>query len=303
MNGRGQFVSTVKANIPLCREHYRLVLRLDQFPGTEPGQFVQIECRDEVTGTGEVEREDGWGTKFSDADLIGREAMLRRPFSLAGRQDVDGAVEIDIIHRVVGVGTNWLSRLAPGDQVNVLGPLGNVFPAPRGKALMVAGGVGIPPMIYLARKLANHPAIAICGVVSRDLLPLTLGCEVSPTGDARLCIEEFSQHNVPTIITTDDGSLGLRGFVTDALDRYLDTHKDDDTTLYTCGPEIMMKRVAQIGSQRNIPCHVAVERAMACGMGTCQSCVIRVAAENQRGWVYKLACTDGPVFEGTTLRW
>ncbi len=64
-----------------------------------------------------------------------------------------------------------------------------------------------------------------------------------------------------------------------------------------------MKRVAELSARRGIVCHVAVERAMACGMGTCQSCVIRVAAENERGWVYKLACTDGPVFEGTTLRW
>ena len=160
MSGRGQFKSIVKANIPLCREHFRLVLSLREFPRTEPGQFVQIECRDEVSGTGEVEKEWGPGMKFSDVDLLGRQAMLRRPFSLAGREDVDGGVEIEVIHRVVGVGTRWMSELKPGDRVNVIGPLGNQFPDPRGTALLVGGGVGIPPMLYLAQALRNRPAVA-----------------------------------------------------------------------------------------------------------------------------------------------
>src|SRR3954453_22403401 len=116
---RGQFVSEVLQNIPICREHYRLALRVDDgFAATEPGQFVQIAC--------------------------GPDAFLRRPFSLAGRR----GSEIDIIHRVVGVGTRWLSQLRAGDEVSILGPLGNrfVLPAEDETALLVGGGVGIPPM-------------------------------------------------------------------------------------------------------------------------------------------------------------
>ncbi len=186
------------------------MLHLRAFPRTDPGQFVQIECRDEVTGTGEVEQAWEWGMKFDDPDLLSRQAMLRRPFSLAGREDVDEGVEIDIIHRVVGAGTNWLSQLSPGDRVNVLGPLGNQFPDPNGTAILVGGGVGIPPMIYLARKLGARPlpSISICGVVTRDLLPLKLNIEPSRDAVPVNCADEFSRYGLPTIITTDDGSLG-----------------------------------------------------------------------------------------------
>src|SRR5690606_9536804 len=110
---------------------------------------------------------------------------------------------------------------------------------------------------------------------------------------------------VPTVITTDDGSYGVHGRVTEALVRYLDRRSASNIRpiLYTCGPEPMMKAVAAIARERGLPCQVAVERAMACGMGTCQSCVIRETADNDRGWRYRLACTDGPVFEAERLLW
>jgi dihydroorotate dehydrogenase electron transfer subunit len=118
---------------------------------------------------------------------------------------------------------------------------------------------------------------------------------------------------VPAVIATDDGSYGFRGFVTQALEGYLDRWFTADAprpTLYTCGPEPMMRRVADIAATRGLSCQVAVERAMACGMGTCQSCVIKVrkpdpAAPPLAGsdWAYRLACTDGPVFAAADLLW
>src|SRR5207248_11064324 len=101
--------------------------------------------------------------------------MLRGPFSLGGRRDPPGGVEWEIVHRVVGVGTDWLSRLAPGDRVHLLGPLGNAFtlPAPGQPAILVGGGVGIPPMLYLAEKLGGL-AVAFAGAVTSDLLPFSL---------------------------------------------------------------------------------------------------------------------------------
>ena len=117
---------------------------------------------------------------------------------------------------------------------------------------------------------------------------------------------------------TADGKrrqMNRKGFVTQALEQYLSKlgtqHSALRTVIYTCGPEPMMKRVADIAAQHHIECQIAVERAMACGMGTCQSCCIRLKRDPQRDgqafcdkdWIYKLACTDGPVFQGKDLLW
>jgi dihydroorotate dehydrogenase electron transfer subunit len=315
MPSRGQFLATVAQNSPLCREHFRLTLKLPDFPPTEPGQFIQLSCRaveSEAGDEGEVDWEPGQRAEVHNPDLIAPRALLRRPFSLAGRRDVTDGVELDVIHRVVGVGTEWLSRLRPGDPISLIGPLGNTFQLPRADetAILIGGGVGIPPMLYLAEKLAGRRAVAFSGVLTRDLLPLTLSA--TPGEQPTPCIAEFARHGIPSIITTDDGSVGIRGFVTDALERYLDNpeRRNPNPVLYTCGPEPMMKRVAQIAAARNLECQIAVERAMACGMGTCQSCCIRVKKPDPAqpplpgsDWCYRLACTDGPVFRGGELLW
>jgi len=208
-----------------------------------------------------------------------------------------------------------MARLKEGDEVFILGPLGNQFqmPASSGQAILVGGGVGIPPMIYLAEALARRKAVAFCGALSRDLLPLTITGEAASGElvEARPVIEEFSRHGIPSVVSTDDGSFGFRGFVTQALEKYLDARAAGaGATIYTCGPEPMMKRVGEIAAGRRIECQIAVERAMACGMGTCQSCCIRVRKADAskpplvgRDWCYRLACTDGPVFRGADLLW
>lgn len=322
---RDQFVARVLANVPLCREHYCLVLRVDHFPPTHPGQFVQVMCRDPhaaARADGEHEWTSGAPIHVVGDELAGRQALLRRPFSLAGRRDSADGVELQIIHRVVGTGTAWLSGLKAGDEVGLLGPLGNAFtpPEPEGLALLVGGGVGIPPMLYLAERLAGRKAVAFCGAVGRDLLPLTVTAD-APIPDANSIdplynIDEFARHGIPAVISTDDGSYGYRGYITQALEAYVDRyimpsprHVRDAVCIYTCGPEPMMKRVASFAISRELKCQVSVERAMACGMGTCQSCVIRVKrcedepAGQGRPWVYKLACTDGPVFQAADLLW
>ena len=319
---RDQFPARVIANVPLCREHFRLVMRVDScFPPTEPGQFVQLSCRP-PDGEYACEQEVEWSADVRP-QLRGHEldrplAFLRRPFSLAGRRDTAEGVELDVIHRVVGVGTAWLSQLRPADAVDVLGPLGNRFTLPPagGLTLLVGGGVGIPPMIYLAERLAGRRAVVFSGALTRDLLPLTIdsGRHMPLPGpesvEPLLNVREFSRHGIPAVITTDDGSYGFRGYVTQALERYLDSAPARQTVIYTCGPEPMMKRVAQIAAERGLECQVAVERAMACGMGTCQSCCIRVRKPDPavpplagRDWCYRLACTDGPVFRGAELLW
>ncbi len=282
---RGIFIGRVVENRPLCREHFLLRVDVPALPPTEPGQFVQLLCREPGV----------------------QDPLLRRPFSLAGR---DGNT-IDVIHRVVGSGTAYLSHLAPGDALNILGPLGNAFPlpAPRQQALLVGGGVGIPPMIYLAALLAAHrqPAIAFAGAVTGDLLSLSISAPPKTDGAPSLCITEFARHGIPTAISTDDGSVGLKGYVTQALESHLRSLPADAAAkpvIYTCGPEAMMKRVADIAAAFGVTCHVAVERAMACGMGTCQSCCIRVSdPAKPDAWRYALACTEGPVFDSRRLLW
>ena len=310
--GRGQFDATVAANVLLCREHYRLTLRVPNFPATEPGQFIQILSRDvrdaDEPSAAAVQWEPGCPVQIEDEDLRSSRAMLRRPFSLAGRRDLGDGVELEIIHRIVGVGTAWMGGLQSGQRVNIIGPLGNRFDLPRAgqHALLVGGGVGIPPMLYLAQALGQartSGCIAFVGAVTRDLLPVTI------VGDK---VEEFAHHGVDSFISTDDGSMGFRGYVTQAMERYLDSAKakPQDAVIYTCGPELMMKRVAAIAQERGIECQVAVERAMACGMGTCQSCCIRVKKPDPSkpplagsDWCYRLACTDGPIFRGSELLW
>src|SRR5689334_13622199 len=120
---RSQFIATVQSNTPLCREHYRLVLRLREFPRTEPGQFVQLQCRSpemDVEPRAEWDWHPGARMEIEGDELSTAMALLRRPFSLAGRRDSEDAVELDIIHRVVGVGTDWLSRLVSGDRVGLI---------------------------------------------------------------------------------------------------------------------------------------------------------------------------------------
>jgi dihydroorotate dehydrogenase electron transfer subunit len=149
--------------------------------------------------------------------------------------------------------------------------------------------------------------------MSRDLLPFKILSTPGQSGKPTPCIHEFARHNIPSLITTDDGTFGTKGLVTNVLEEYLNTLPADvksKTIIYTCGPEGMMKRVAQIAIERNITCQIAVERAMACGMGTCQSCCIRVKKPDPtqpplagKDWCYRLACTDGPVFFARDLLW
>ncbi len=382
---RGEFAAVVAGNHRLCRDHYRLVLRLPAFPPTGPGQFIQIACAPMPPPLEDVVLDDwrpGDGLAVAGPELKDRIAVLRRPFSLAGRRDVGDGVELEIVHRVIGVGTAWLSGRQVGDPLGVLGPLGNRFDLPTEDqvAILVAGGVGIPPMLYLASALAGRRAVAFAGAQSRDLLPLTVLADTPAPSPDRIeplyNIAEFARHGIPAVISTDDGSCGFRGLVTQALERYLDEWGSDQGTkrwsdeggrgndevrspksermtnvearmptgnwqlatgnsppienrkskienadhsalstqhsplIYACGPEAMMKRVVEIAAARGLECQVAVERAMACGMGTCQSCVIRVRKSDPsrpplagQQWCYRLACTDGPVFRGADVLW
>ncbi len=302
------------ANERICDEHYRLILELPAFPPTQPGQFVQLLCRPpgEPAPPQPVQWADGQAPRFTQPDLLSRQPVLRRPFSIAGRRDhTSGPVELDIIYRTVGVSTRWLSAAAAGAALSVLGPLGNAFvihddtPA----AALVGGGVGIPPMLYMAEALAaaGKRTVAFSGARTAGLLPLGLlpAAQVSPEGAPSGCIAEFAAFGAEAAVATDDGTLGATGLVSDVFERWLDGGRvrAEELAVYSCGPEPMMRAVGEICIARGAACQLSLERVMACGMGTCQSCVCKVRADNADGWEYKLCCADGPVFDAGEIMW
>ena len=294
----------------LCPEHFLVTLVLDDFPTATPGQFVHILCHDTAEHRAKQPRSMECSTfPRSDSRKHDKTAgpMLRRPFSIAGLRRNRGTVEIDIMGRVVGAGTLWLDELKPQDTVDILGPLGRGFSAPpKGhEALLIAGGIGLPPLLWWGETLRrkNIACSAIYGVFTRESLPVTLLSEPVSEGDFTLCVEEFARNGIATLITTDDGSCGLKGRVTDGMLRYFtQCGRDTPVFVYACGPEPMLKAICAMSRQRDIPGEVAIERMMGCGMGTCQSCVVRVRdSASADGWRYALCCTEGPVFIASAI--
>ncbi|MFQ5494585.1 MAG: dihydroorotate dehydrogenase electron transfer subunit [Phycisphaerae bacterium] len=303
---------TVVANAVLCREHYRLTLRFNEWPASVPGQFVHLRPPAETPRPYRMSESTALvdGVSWMQTRHI---PMLRRAFSIAGLTRSNAGVEIDVIYRVVGKATRWMASLARDDSVSALGPLGNRFPIHDGKrmAWLVAGGVGLPPMLWLAEVLreSDKQTTALCGARTRDLLPLTFEAARPPAVDAGTethgC-REFGRFDAGVVIATDDGSLGFHGHVGEALVAFQTAVAPAaaDLVVYTCGPERMMRYVAEFCAAREIECHVCMERAMACGTGLCQSCVVPINdAASAEGWVYRLCCRDGPVFDGRVIAW
>lgn len=311
MNAQKITAASVISNVEICREHYRLTLGVVAFPEASPGQFVHLGSQ---RNESESYRTFEWGEQV-DADAWRDGLMsplLRRAFSIAGLRRVAGRVEIDVIYRVVGKGTTWLAGLRAGDSVSVLGPLGRGFPISdvKKRAWLVAGGVGLPPMLWLAEALHGRGigATAFCGAQTKELLPLTIRADARPDASAHRATEsceEFARSATPVVISTDDGSLGFHGHVGSALTAFHDAQSIDanDVVVYTCGPERMMAFVAGFCDQHHIECYVCMERAMACGTGMCQSCVVPVRDYSADGWHYELCCTDGPVFRAADVLW
>jgi dihydroorotate dehydrogenase electron transfer subunit len=175
--------------------------------------------------------------------------------------------------------------------------------------VVIGGGVGIPPLIYLAEALcqAHKRVVAFSGARTGRLLPLTptAGVDVRTDAHPTPCVEEFARFGAEAVLATDDGSLGFGGFVSNAFAEWLRARQPwpEGLAVYTCGPEPLMKAVADLCLAHGIACQLAMERYMACGMGTCQSCVVKVRDDTEQGWSFKLCCTDGPVFDARDLLW
>lgn len=297
----------VVANRMICRAHFHLELAIDGFPPSRPGQFVQIRCDDVADDAPHaVEWRLGGWPAVTERAFAGPTPFLRRPFSIADRwRDDDGSDRLLIIHHAIGPGTRWLASLAPGSTLDLTGPLGRPFdpPASDRQVLLAGGGVGIPPLLYAARELAaagRRDVLLVLGARSRDLLPIELCAEPSADAAPTPCAVLPSSAAHRAVITTDDGSAGLHGRVSDGLRACLDSHPRAE--ILACGPEPMLSAVAALARERSVPCQLCIERMMGCGLGTCLSCAVKVRdARSATGWRFALSCQDGPVFRAEDL--
>ncbi|MGL5681793.1 MAG: dihydroorotate dehydrogenase electron transfer subunit [Marinifilaceae bacterium] len=243
----------VKENRRLNADTFVLVLFSKEMPAIQAGQFVNVK----------VEHSP--------------ETFLRRPISIHNVDVENGLLYLMI--KIAGAGTAMLSTLKEGDTLNLLLPLGNWFNQPTsGKCLLVGGGVGIAPMLHLAKELCEKgmkPTLLI-GVRSAKDIVLK---------------EEFEKY-ADLYYTTEDGSYGEKGYPTQhsILEQQFDK-------IFCCGPDPMMKAVARYAYSTNTPCEVSLENTMACGIGACLCCV------NDTKEGHKCVCTDGPVFNINDLKW
>lgn len=216
----------------------------------------------------------------------GADPMLPRPLSILGENAAAGTLRF--LLKVVGEGTRRLHDLEPGQKVTGLGPLGRPFPrtVPAGArpVALVGGGVGVPPLVYLAEALSHEGAAFTFfqGARSKDDL---------------VCMGELKVLGVAPIVTTEDGSAGQKGLVTTPLAAALD---QGAAPVYACGPEGMLKAVAKMCAGR-VASHLSLEARMGCGYGVCLGCVVPVSRDGKR--VYERVCQEGPVFDGEVVLW
>ena len=239
----------------LLPDIYRFVIEAEDIAKqAEPGQFLEIKCGD------------------------GIEPLLRRPISISNIEKNSGLVEFII--QVRGKATKLLSKKEAGDKLDILGPLGNGFTInkDRRRVAIVGGGIGIFPLLYLAKKLKNSEVIIYLGFRNKEMIVLE---------------NEMKSVSSSLKITTDDGSYGYHGLVTDVLENDLKQEKFD--MLYACGPQPLLKKVGEIATTHKIDCEISVEERMCCGVGACLGCACKVK-DDEDDWKYGHVCKDGPVF-------
>jgi dihydroorotate dehydrogenase electron transfer subunit len=223
--------------------------------------------------------------------------LLRRPFGIfrIGQlpPDCDGlpAKEfVEIVYKVVGRGTTIMAELHEGDRVEMLGPLGNGFDcrSSQGEKILVGGGIGLVPLYMLADEL----------IASGCSVRLLMG---GRTRDDIFAVTEFERLGVETYVSTDDGSLGEEGLVTQVLTRKL--RKYPGAEVFACGPMRMLRAVHDICLANQTPLQVSLEESMACGVGACLGCVVKGAGHSEENPSYLCTCKVGPVFKAQYLDW
>jgi dihydroorotate dehydrogenase electron transfer subunit len=260
----------VMANTRLSASYNVITLAAPEIAGAmSPGQFVMVK------------------------PAAGLDPLLRRPFSIFEvlRERTGRITGLSLLNKRVGVGTALLYDARPGGKLACLGPLGRPFVPvdPPHAAWMVAGGVGLAPFATLAEALVARgtPTTLFYGGRSgRDLY----------------YADAFAERGVRLVLTTEDGTRGERGRITQPLERELQSHRADaPVTIYACGPTPMMAAVARLGARARRTVFVSLEPVMGCGLGGCYSCVVRVRQGSATPFVR--SCLEGPVFDGANVVW
>jgi dihydroorotate dehydrogenase electron transfer subunit len=311
---KGQYKATVIANKQIRQRFNKLRLEFSQeaakvFSGFMPGQFVQLDVSDIA-----LPPEEDIPNDLHDA--ADRKILLRRPFSFAGLTSEHNKIQADIIYCVLGPATLRMTTLKPGDSLSIIGPLGNGFHIPANKkiALLVSGGMGIPPIQHLAVVLATKQkdieVIVFAGAKTARGLPFE-GRLDEISVELGFSLPEFAKFGIESLVATDDGSIGYQGLVTGCLSEWLsgdsagvaaaERSDVDGMIICGCGPEPMLARLAQIARDKNIDCQISMERRMACGIGLCQSCAVECRVDGSSETVYKLCCETGPVFNAKEI--
>jgi len=270
-----QFTSQVVGNVPVTSSVRRLDLLLPPSASFEilPGQFFMIRTGMTL-----------W-------------PLLRRPFSILSSDPPGHGKKrrVSILFRVVGQGTRLMAEWQRGQSVDMIGPLGRGYTLPEssGTVLMLAGGLGIASLFGLAES-----------ILLKQGAPLVWVCIGGKTGEEILMKSELEEMGAEVEVTTEDGSMGMHGLLTQWLER-LDTQmrmaaltKSPGLAVYACGPFEMLARVAAITRMLPLPCQVSLEARMACGVGACLGCAVKT---RQRG--YQMVCKAGPVFDAREIDW
>ena len=269
-----QIKAKVISNKKIAPGYYKVLMKAPDIARmASPGQFVTIRVGE------------------------GYKPLLRRPFSIHRVKRKN----IEILYKVVGQATEIFAEKNKGQNLDVLGPLGNGFdykstvPAlPAGRhnvqqsTVLVAGGIGVAPLLFLAEVLITRLK------VKGERLKVLIGAR---TKNEILCAKDFKGLGCEVEISTDDGSCGFKGKVTGLLKRMLSTIDHRPLTIYACGPKAMLGEIARIAKKYKITAQGSLEEHMACGIGVCMGCII----ETQAG--YRRVCYDGPVFDLNIIKW
>ncbi len=222
--------------------------------------------------------------------------LLRRAFSIYDVNREKGTLEV--VFKVIGIGTDLLSKKKKGENLNLLGPLGNIFTYPDKEdlSIMVAGGLGIVPVWFLTRDLLRKKhsgkIIFLYGAKEKEQL---------------YCLSDLKQINnskVETLFSTDDGSLGFKGYLDQLLKEILkketsplrDGVAHKNIKIYACGPEPLLAKLSHFAKEQNLFCQLSLEVGMPCGMGTCMGCVVKYKKDCNSPVTFKRVCCEGPVF-------
>lgn len=273
------------------------VISVDRFPGDQvimrirapkcsaaakPGSFIHVSCDDALP--------------------------MRRPLSIM--RVVDD--QIDILFKTIGDGLRLLAAKHIGDPVDLLGPIGHPFEIDpkRPRCLLIGGGVGIPPMVFLAEAMRRDDKIQPLAILGSEIpFPFELQTSALPTPWAdpgvSSCMPILESWGVPSrLCSLSDFPGTQRGYVTELAEQWLtslDDSEREQVQVFTCGPTPMLKAVAELAARYDVPCQVSLEEFMACAVGGCAGCAVQITTPE--GPAMKRVCVDGPVFDATTVVW